>query len=148
MEFSETFIQNIRNAVAEQPLMLHQKFGVIRLKNLQIVKTRGFAHEEDVYLHFEKMTPQRRMTAARRSLTLYCQLMVIVSSGGHPATPDAPTFIFCKAPVRPTYWDITFGRCCPDYGCISKVIYNHHTSATTRRQMGSRLHLCNVRSKH
>ena len=55
MEFSETFIQNIENAVAEQPLMLHQKYEVIRLKNLQIVDSRGFAHEEDAYLHFERM---------------------------------------------------------------------------------------------
>ena len=55
MEFSETFIQNIQSAVAEQPLMLHQKFAVIRLKNLQIVDTRGIVHEEDAYLHFEKM---------------------------------------------------------------------------------------------
>ena len=54
MEFSETFIQNIQKAVAEQPLMLHQKFEVIRLKNLQIVDSRGFAHEKDAYLHFER----------------------------------------------------------------------------------------------
>ena len=56
MEFSETFIQNIQNAVAEQPLMLHQKFEVIRLKNLQIVDSRRFAHEKDAYsyLHFER----------------------------------------------------------------------------------------------
>ena len=78
MEFSETLIQNIQKAVAEQPLMLHQKFEVIRLKNLQIVDSRGFAHEKDAYLHFERerernpITPQRRMTAARRRLTLYC----------------------------------------------------------------------------
>ena len=54
MEFSETLIQNIQKAVAEQPLMLHQKFEVIRLKNLQIVDSRGFAHEKDVYLHFDR----------------------------------------------------------------------------------------------